>query len=477
MAFRSGRRQFAWVPVVFVVVFLLVPVRAWAGPQTFNTGFRDSLFSADDPLIRDRWLGKATGAGARLVRLHASWASVAPSPPPSGVAAAQPGWPGYNWKQLDDAVRSASAHGLAIIIGASRAPFWAEGADRPSTARRGTWKPDPIAFGEFGKALARRYSGRFPDPGVPGAMLPRVRFFEAWNEPNQDYFLAPQWLGPQFYGAGWYRDMLNRFYAGVKSAQRDAKVIAPATSPYGDRPGGSRTPPVAFLRSLLCMKVGDLKNRGCPSRPHFDILSHHPINLGGGPTDHALNPMDASTPDVERLSRVLRRAEQTQRVLPREHRPVWATEIWWNTNPPLAYGVPPAKQARWVELSQYILWRQGVSAMINLPMVEPPPGKTGLSSGIFLSDGSHKPSYTAFRFPLVAHREGGGILVWGIAPGRGMVRVQREGAGGWQTIAKVRSQGAPHPFVTKLPISKGKRIVLRAQQRRNTSLPWVPSTE
>jgi hypothetical protein len=473
MAFRSGRRRFAWVPVVFVVVFLLVPVRAWAGPQAFTTGFGDSLFSAPNPLVRDRWLGEATGAGAGLVRLHASWASISPSLPPSGVVAAQPGWPGYNWELLDNAVRSASAHGLAIMLTASRAPSWAEGPDRPSSARPGTWKPDPVAYGEFGEALARRYSGGFPDPGVPGATLPPVRLFEAWNEPNQDEFLAPQWKGRQLHGAGWYRMMLNRFYAGVKSAQRDAKVIAPAASPYGDRPGGSRTPPVTFLRGLLCMRVGDLKNFDCPSRPHFDIFSHHPINTEDGPTDSALNPMDASTPDVERLTRVLRRAEQTRRVLPREHRPVWATEIWWNTNPPKSYGVPPAKQARWVEQSQYILWRQGVSAMFNLPMVEPSPSKSGLSSGIFLSDGTHKPSYTAFRFPLVAQRKGDGVLVWGIAPGRGMVRVQRRIAGSWRTIAKVRTQGAPHPFDVRVQVPQGHQIMLRAQQRDSTSLPWA----
>ena len=165
--------------------WLLAQGPAPARSQPFVTGFDDGLFSASDAAVRDHWLGEAAGAAAGIVRLGAGWSSIAPTQPPSG-SGAEPGWPGYRWDRLDGAVRSASAHRLTIMITASGAPRWAEGADMPPTARAGTWKPDPIAYGEFGKALARRYSGHFPDPEVPGATLPRVRFFEAWNEPNLD---------------------------------------------------------------------------------------------------------------------------------------------------------------------------------------------------------------------------------------------------------------------------------------------------
>jgi hypothetical protein len=451
---------------------MFVPDRGAARVAPLTVGFDDSLFSSSDEAVRDRWLSVAKKDGAGIIRLGATWSSISPSPPPSAAAAAAAGWSGYNWNRLDGAVRSASARGLQIFIKASRAPRWAEGADRPSSARPGTWKPDPVAYGAFGKALASRYSGRFPDPEVPGAALQPVRFFEAWNEPNQDYYLAPQWRGRRLFGAGWYRDMLNHFYAGVKAGQRQAKVIAPATSPYGDRPGGGRVPPVAFLRSLFCMRVGELKNYGCPVRPRFDILSHHPINLGEGPNDHALNPMDASTPDVERLVQVLRRAEERRLVLPRLRRPVWATEIWWNTNPPLVYGVPPWKQARWVVLSQYVMWKQGVRVMINLPMVDPPfdPRKDQLHSGVFTADGSRKPSYTAFRFPLVMRRVNEKeVVAWGKAPKRGPVRIQRRRGAGWITVGRLRARPT-WPF--ELRLAQRGPATFRAIGPWGSSLPW-----
>lgn len=72
------------------------------------------------------------------------------------------------------------------------APDYAEGADRPATATPGSWRPDPAAFGAFAEAVARRYSG--------ANGLPRVRYFEAWNEPNLDVYLAPQQRGKSLVG-------------------------------------------------------------------------------------------------------------------------------------------------------------------------------------------------------------------------------------------------------------------------------------
>ena len=49
----------------------------------------------------------------------------------------------------------------------------------------GTGEPGPGAVRACSAtAVARRYSGSF-------AGLPRVRMFEAWNEPNASFFLSP----------------------------------------------------------------------------------------------------------------------------------------------------------------------------------------------------------------------------------------------------------------------------------------------
>jgi hypothetical protein len=62
------------------------------------------------------------------------------------------------------------------------APGWAE----PSGVAHGT-TPNPSAFGDFARAAASRYGGSF-------AGLPRVRYWQAWNEPNLNLYLKPQWV-------------------------------------------------------------------------------------------------------------------------------------------------------------------------------------------------------------------------------------------------------------------------------------------
>ena len=79
-------------------------------------------------------------------------------------------------------MRAAVARGLEPLLTSEQAPLWAErGTDGP----RSTRDPDPAAVRRLRQAIARRYSGTV-------AGLPRVRLFEAWNEPNASFFLSPR---------------------------------------------------------------------------------------------------------------------------------------------------------------------------------------------------------------------------------------------------------------------------------------------
>ena len=64
---------------------------------------------------------------------------------------------------------------------------------RPRDRQR--FEPDAGEFGEFAAAVAKRYSGRYPDrrSSHKGARLPAVRLYTTWNEPNDNLFLRPQW--------------------------------------------------------------------------------------------------------------------------------------------------------------------------------------------------------------------------------------------------------------------------------------------
>ena len=322
-----------------------------------------------------------------------------------------------------------------------------------------------------------------PGPAPP---LPAVQALQVWNEPNLSQYLAPQYQGPTAVSPGQYREMLNASYAAVKAVDPAMLVVTAGTAPYGDPPGGNRVRPVEFWRQLLCVspakkkrkKKGASKRRlikaeGCAARTSFDVLAHHPIDTSGGPRRSAINPNDASTPDLSRIVRVLRAAERAGTVLPGRH-PIWATELWWDSNPPNSAGAPLGRHARWIEQALYLLWKAGASVVLNLEIRDATTGpldaRAGAQSGIFFADGQAKPAFQAFRFPFVTERNRNGVLrAWGKAPAGGAIHIQRRRSG-WRTIKTIKvAPGAV--FTTRLASGRGGsfRAVLGAE----TSLVWL----
>ena len=245
--------------------------------------------------------------------------------------------------------------------------------------------------------------------------------------------------------------MLNAAYSAVKAVAPRLLVVTAGTAPYGDPPGGNRVRPVEFWRQALCTSAGKknrkkrkkrkgsakrsaFKAQGCAGRAMFDVLAHHPINTTGGPAaSRRATPNDASSPDLDRVARVLRAAERAGTVLPGRH-PVWATEMWWDSNPPNSAGAPPGRQARWIEEALYLAWKDGASVVINLLIRDSPSGPHnalgGADSGIFFASGQPKPSYTAFRFPFVTDRiDKRTLRAWGKAPAGGKLVIQRKRRG------------------------------------------------
>ena len=62
--------------------------------------------------------------------------------------------------------------------------------------------------------------------------------------------------------------------------------------------------PLTFLRKVLCLNE-KLKATRCPSKPHLDALSHHPINFLNPPHYQAINPNDVEVADFHKVARVL----------------------------------------------------------------------------------------------------------------------------------------------------------------------------
>ena len=423
-------------------------------------------------------MDKVAAVNGKAIRIYVPWRGIAPANRPAGFNAEDPGSPSYDFSDLDGAVSEARARGLQPILMTLYAPDWAEGPNRPSSAPQGTWKPNPTDVADFGTALARRYSG-----GYQG--LPQVKDYMLWNEENLPQFLTPQRQGGKLVSDDVYKDMLNAFYAAVHGISNSNRVITGGTAPYG---GGESfddvtTRPLEFWRDVLCVKGHGKKVKGkrCPDKPSFDVLAHHPIDTSGGPTTSAIDPDDVSMPDVHNLVDVLRAAEKAHNVKGggKRHQ-VWATEFWWESNPPdKAKGNPSlATQARWYEQSLYLLWRQGVSlALFYQIMDEPhygPPGRNPGSSyetGVFFINGKPKPSSRAVSFPFVVQRTSKSkAQLWGIAPSSGKLEITQKGKGKKSVAGLKAKQGKVFTKTVRLPKGKHK---LTAQASGQKSLTWT----
>ena len=442
-------------------------------PRRLARGFDDLLYESGDAATRNQAFNQTDQVNGGVVRLGAIWRNIAPRQPSPGFDPTDPGSPEYDWGALDTAVREASSRNLQVLLLINGAPDWAEGSNRPTSADPGTWKPNPTELKAFGTAVARRYSGKYQG-------LPRVRDYQLWAEPNQDLNLTPQWNGKKAVAPTIYRNMLNAFYQGVHKVDNSDRVITGGTAPYGVDPGGPNMRPLVFWRDVMCIKGRKrLKPTKCRKKAKFDVLAHHPIDTSGGPRTSAINPDDVSTPDLHNLVDVLRVAEKAKTVKPAGHRPVWATEIWWESDPPDPESSIPslAKQAAYYSESLYLLWKQGASMVLLLQVQDEPydghPGRTSgnYQTGVFFSNGKPKPSARAFRFPFVVEKQSRKskktALIWGIAPKSGKLKVTKKGSK--KTVAKLKVvKGA----IFKRTIRIKGRSKFRAAVGGTRSLYW-----
>jgi hypothetical protein len=386
------------------------------------------------------------------------WSRVAPVRPsiPDDPSSA-----GYDWTAVDSAVKDLHARGLDVMLMLYDAPGWAEAPGRPSAVSPGSWRPDPKAFGQFATAAAIRYDGHTPEPGHLFTFLPRVRYWQAWNEPNLDQYLSPQRVkaahGERTVGPALYRPLLNALYASVKRVASSNYVVAGGTTSYGNanKPLGKQaTAPVVFYRGLFCLKGPALKPAsGCPA-VDLDAVDHHPYKAQG-PASHAVGRDEVAVPDIYKISRVLRAAEASGHAAPRGNKSIWVSELAWSSNPPAPNGVPMTVDAHWYELAFYTLYRQGVRTIMPLELGDPGlfPGQPQvLQSGLYFHNGKAKPLALAYRFPFVIASQGADqVLAWGRSPRAGRLAIEvHTRQHGWQVLRRL-TVGRWQVFQTSIP--------------------------
>ena len=136
-------------------------------------------------------------------------------------------------------------------------------------------RPGPDRAGTFATAAARRYSGGF-------AGLPRVKYWQALNEPNLSLFFFPQFnTAGKALSASLYKSLVNAFYDAVKAVDKSNLVIAAGLGPIAVPKW--TIGPIRFTRELLCMQ-GRETFRPAPGKcapVRFDIFAIQPYTTGG----------------------------------------------------------------------------------------------------------------------------------------------------------------------------------------------------
>jgi hypothetical protein len=453
--------------LTFAAAFLiaLVVVNS-AHAASLTRAFTDDVYG---DVASPVWVNRTVQSGAKMVLLERSWGDLETS---RGH---------FYWGDTDALVRRFEGTGVQVALLISGAPSWAEAPGGPAAFESdGAWKPNVSAFGQLAKAVAQHYSGSTPDPLRPGQMLPRVRYYQAWAEANLSIHLAPQWsrVGGQWVnsGADMYRSLLNAFYSGVKSAHSDNQVITTGFGPYGDpSPGtckhpaigvgaGCRVEPLLFLRQMLCLNAQD-NPLPCSNPAEFDDYAIDPYEVGS-PTTKAGVANDISLPDLHKLTTVVKKAQHSGRA-PGGPKHLWVTEFSYESRPPNPYAVSLARQARWLEQSFYIMWKQGVQVAVWYLLRDQAAkyNPNAYFSGIYWYGGKAKPAAEAYRFPFVVS----GGTIWGISPRTGTLKIEHKRGGRWSTLAKIHGTSGA---VFTHRVRKSLRGKFRGVVGPESSLVW-----
>jgi hypothetical protein len=418
---------------------LLLAVSASAAPDRgrtttlapLSTGFADP-WVLSGPAVATRPYADAQKLGARFARIYAAWSQVAPTEP---AAPRNPGDPAYHWQLLDTQVQHAVAHGLTPIVNVFNRPAWAGAPPPPGSD---SVPPDPDKLGAFAEAAARHYDG-----GTKS--IPRVRFWEVWNEPNLGLYLKPQRVGGKPFSPAWYRAMVVAFAAGVKGVDPANLVVAGGLTPFQQRGGIA---PLQFIRELFCLN--DDLTKACSAKVPVDVWGIHPYTWGG-PLHKAPARDDLSLGNLPELERTLAAAVRSGNLTGRAYVSTWATEFCWASDPPVKGGVPSAVLTRWVAEALYRMWANGVTNVIWFQLYDRPAAEQ-YHCGLYTLAKRRKPAAAAFRFPFVAY-PGARTAVWGRTPTStgGTVTIEVRSGASWRAAATVTAD-AHGMFSAKLAL-------------------------
>jgi hypothetical protein len=477
----------------------------------------------------------ARSLGARIVRVTMSWNTMSPNRTskhkPSSNLSNPNSYPASAWAAYDALVKTAKSEGITVALQVTGGPpRWAQGPNPPAKYRNDPalfgWKPNAKLYGQFVHAVTERYDGHFKPNGA-SSVLPAVRFWSFWNEPNNGTDLGPQTTKGSTVPVAptAYRSLLAAAWkAAHQTGHAHDTLLIGELDPLGNglpKPGHrSGTPgvsgvigPMSFVRALYCVDAryrpltgAVARSWGCPATKSasrrfraanpalFNAtgFADHPYSLKEAPDakPSRVNGNYATFPVIGRLTAALDKATRAYG----SHRrlPLYNTEFGFITRPPSGAGFPsPAKAAVYINQAEYLSYKNPRIQTYDQYLLNDPPvvaGRPapGFNTGLYTSTGKPKATANAFRLPLwlpkTTVHAGAKAEIWGGArpatfAGGGARRVsiqmQRNGHGAWTTIgtATVAAQTGYFDVHMKLPYSGNLRLAYTYP----TSEPFLPS--
>ena len=431
---------------------------AQASPSQTSIMMDDDLLVYRDDTTATRALTQMKRLGVDTVRVTLLWRTVAENARPTKAeiakltgskkesarrqaqrfrAASPSTYPRRNWDRYDNLVRTAGRIGIRVYFNITGpGPTWAH--QKPPArynSLRSTWKPRPSAFKQFVTAVGRRFDGTYRDENGGRSIIPRVRFWSLWNEPNQGGWLSPQWerRGGSIVPASpaLYRKLHQYGYRALFATGHRVDndiILMGETAPLGTDARSAKAPmrPGLFLREVACVDpagnpytgaaasardCGDFAARGPLLANGY---AHHPYTKNVSPLQADPNPDALTMANISNLGALLDSlSAKTGGSIPNNLQ-LFMTEFGFETNPPDPFsGIAPALQASYNTIGEFQAWqnpRIQSQAQFLLSDVAPvrrrQKGTKGYwftyQSGLLNRSGSPKPALTAYGMPFLA---------------------------------------------------------------------------
>jgi hypothetical protein len=369
---------------IALLTLVLCAFAATARPQPAAAarGMLVGIYDPNAPLdTPDTTFPTLVNLRAQVIRIDLSWGAFVAKTKPAHPL--DPNDPAYDWDKYDRLVENAAKYKIQILFTIYGTPRWANGGKPLNRAPKRM-----LDLYQFAYAAAKRYSGTFK--AADGTVLPAVRKWLAWNEPNNPVFLQPQWakVGRKKYipvAARTYVGICTAIWQGVHATRLSKEVVGcGATDPRGNNAARSRRPSISPLAFLAALKRYGLR--------HFDVYAHHPYYSFPAETP-SMKPRAKTVVTLGNINDLIKLLTRLY-----GNKKLWITEYGYQTRPPdRVFGVSWRNQARYLTQA-YAIARKNPRITMMLWFLLRDEGRLGgWQSGLFTATGKKKPAYNAFR--------------------------------------------------------------------------------